>query len=132
MLDFMQEVLPQFNTTVSVFDGLLIKDSHLPNSISGEVKTTTTVQGQETAEKLSTKRILTLNEGEVGSYEPYLINKTEEDYPSTYYLPFIPNFKSSFYLDNMTISLNATHSGSDIIPNLYVHNGVAQRALQKT
>lgn len=54
------------------------------------------------------------------------------EYPSTYYLPFLPTYKESGYLDNMTISLNATQGGSDKISNLYVHNGVAQRALQKT
>jgi alpha-glucosidase (family GH31 glycosyl hydrolase) len=35
--------------------------------------------------------------------------------PSTYYLPFIPGYDNSGNLDNMAISLNATHSFSGAI-----------------
>ena len=73
--------------------------------------------------------MLTVNEESMGNYEPYLLNETSDELPSTYYLPFIPAFDYSGYLDNMTVSLNATH-GLRKIPNIYLHNGISHRALQ--
>lgn len=50
-------------------------------------------------------------------------------------MPFIPAFKYSGYLDNMTISLNAT-LGDDLgggrYSTLYVRNGLAGYALKRT
>ena len=54
------------------------------------------------------RRVLAANEDSVGYYEPYYVNKTDHEYPSTYDMAFLPNFKSTVHLDNMTISLNAT------------------------
>lgn len=50
-----------------------------------------------------------VNEEMVGFYAPYQINNGSETTPlSTYYLPFVPAYKYSGALDNMTVSLNAT------------------------
>lgn len=46
---------------------------------------------------------------------------------STYFLPFLPNFAYSKYMDNRTVSLNATYTKSS---NLFIHNTIAHRTFQ--
>lgn len=123
MEPFLKEALPAFDTLVGGFDGIVIKDSHLPNHVNGEI------DPNQPAGEVVKRRMLKLNEDSVGTYAPYLVNNTVSEEVSTYYLPFIPNFDYSLYLDNMTVSLNASQGGSDRIPNIFIHNGVAHRAL---
>ena len=48
-------------------------------------------------------------ESQIGTEGTYYVNKTEES--STYFIPFVPGFNNSGFLDNKTISANATRSG---------------------
>jgi hypothetical protein len=75
--------------------------------------------------------LLAINEESIGTYEPYLINPNGTE-PGTWDLPFVPAFKYSGYLDNMTQGLNVTHKGNERYTNLYLHNGHAHLALKKT
>jgi hypothetical protein len=73
----------------------------------------------------------------VGFYSPYEINNGTEQQTglSTYYLPFVPAFKYSGALDNMSISLNATvgdSTGSGRYSALLVRNGISAFAIKRT
>ena len=73
----------------------------------------------------------------VGFYSPYQINNDTEQQTglSTYYLPFVPAFKYSGALDNMSISLNATvgdSAGSGRYSALLVRNGISAFAIKRT
>jgi len=73
----------------------------------------------------------------VGFYSPYMINNDTQQVQdlSTYYLPFIPAFKYSGPLDNMTISLNATlgdSTGGSRYSSLVAKNGISAFAIKRT
>ena len=65
---------------------------------------------------------------------PYQINNDTTQYQdlSTYYLPFIPAYKYSGALDNMSISLNATLGNPTRYSTLLVRNGMAGWAIKRT
>ncbi len=69
----------------------------------------------------------------VGFYMPYQINNdTQQPDLSTYNLPFIPAFKYSGALDNMSISLNATLGSPSRYSSLLVRNGMSGWAIKRT
>jgi hypothetical protein len=79
-----------------------------------------------------------VNEETVGFYMPYQINNESSQIPldlSTYYLPFIPGYKYSGALDNMSISLNATigdSTGGGRYSTLQARNGISGFAIKRT
>jgi len=73
----------------------------------------------------------------VGFYSPYQINNDTQAQQqlSTYYLPFVPAYKYSGALDNMSISLNATvgdSTGSGRYSVLLTRNGISAFAIKRT
>lgn len=77
-----------------------------------------------------------VNEEMVGFYSPYQVNNQSDTSDlSTYFLPFVPAFKYSGALDNMTVSLNST-LGDDLgggrYSTLLARNGMAGYALKRT
>ena len=73
----------------------------------------------------------------VGFYSSYQINNSTQSAQdlSTYYLPFIPGYKYSGALDNMSISLNATlgdSTGGGRYSALLVRNGISAFAIKRT
>lgn len=79
-----------------------------------------------------------VNEETIGFFSPYQINNDTSVIPpelSTYYLPFIPGYKYSGALDNMSISLNAT-LGDSIFGGRYsalsARNGISGYAIKRT
>jgi alpha-glucosidase (family GH31 glycosyl hydrolase) len=65
---------------------------------------------------------------------PYQLNNDTTQYQdlSTYYLPFVPAFKYSGALDNMSISLNGTLGNPTRYSTLLVRNGMAGWAIKRT
>lgn len=77
-----------------------------------------------------------INEEMVGFYSPYQINNDTQQSQdlSTYYLPFVPAYKYSGALDNMSISLNATvgdSTGSGRYSVLLTKNGISAFAIKR-
>jgi alpha-glucosidase (family GH31 glycosyl hydrolase) len=70
----------------------------------------------------------------VGNFMPYQINNDTQQQGdlSTYNLPFIPAFKYSGALDNMSISLNATLGSPNRYSTLLVRNGMSGWAIKRT
>jgi alpha-glucosidase (family GH31 glycosyl hydrolase) len=74
-------------------------------------------------------------EENIGNYEPYLINTTNGS-PSYRYIPFIPGFNQSGYLDNQTIGLHATHNKDAVEGRLnetefFIHNANGHMSLKR-
>jgi hypothetical protein len=132
---FLATTLPAFDkATAHGLDGLLVKDAHAPNHINGQLRAPASSSDKRVL--LGDAPVVALNEEQVGFYSPYQVyNNSEESIRSTYYLPFIPAFKYSGALDNMTISLNSTFGddlGGGRYSGLYARNGLAGYALKRT
>lgn len=65
-----------------------------------------------TPESSAHRLLFNQTEEEIGYNETYLLNTTQTE-KSYYYVPFIPGFDQTQYLDNRTVSPNATHYGFD-------------------
>lgn len=82
------------------------------------------------------RSLYTVNEAFMGGQQPYLLNETDEEkyIPSTFNLPFIPDWKTNNYqnLDAFTISLNATTNGGSRIATQFNHNGNAAKILAQS
>lgn len=132
----MASALPVFDSNVAHgLDGLLMKDAHAPNHISGQY-TPQTSNGRQQLGDDPVPPKHAVNEETVGFFSPYQVyNGSELPAHSTYYLPFIPAYKYSGNLDNMSISLNSSlgdDSSNGRYSNLFVRNGMAGSALKKT
>ena len=136
---FMASILPSFvASTAHGLDGMLLKDTYGPNHVNGQIRIPTS-SGFATGRKLQagngdTPVQAPLNEEMVGNFMPYQINNDTQQQGdlSTYNLPFIPAFKYSGALDNMTISLNATLGSPNRYSTLLVRNGMAGWAIKRT
>lgn len=131
---FMASILPSFNNaTARGLDGLLLKDTHGPNHINGQIPKQTTVSAGRKLMASVDPAQAPYNEEMVGNYMPYQLNNgTEPGDLSTYDLPFIPAFKYSGALDNMSISLNATLGSPNRYSTLLARNGMSGWAIKRT
>ena len=143
---FMTSILPGFvNSTAHGLDGLVLKDSHAPNHLNGQlIKQSQKPQTLQSIRATAAPAPPTppnasqiINEEMVGFYSSYQINNSTQSAQdlSTYYLPFIPGYKYSGALDNMSISLNATlgdSTGGGRYSALLVRNGISAFAIKRT
>lgn len=136
---FMASILPSFNANVARgLDGLLLKDTYTPNHVNGQIRIPTSSGVRSSGRKLTAIPVppvqTPLNEESVGFYMPYQINNdtAQQQVLSTYDLPFIPAFKYSGALDNMTISLNATLGSPTRYSTMLVRNGMSGWAIKRT
>lgn len=119
-LEFYQTVIPSLQTALGadyIIDGFEIVNAHHPSDVDGEYIAPTpakVLRAQQT------------DEASVGNYQPYLIDTDvkRQSKESTFFTPFIPNYKYSSNLDNRTVSLNATY-GKSITPKINLHNTIA-------